>query len=522
MVQTSRATFCSGSSTTLTAAGADSYLWSNGEQTQSITVETSGDYYVTLFNGNNCRDSSSVITISVADSFTFFRDDDGDGFGDSFDTLSGCTVPPGYSLNGGDCNDTDLTISPLAQEICDDGIDNNCFLGVDENCEGAGCIDPIACNYDSLAVSPDGSCTYPGCNDPSACNYNPLAGCFEEGSCITGGCDDPDACNFNPEAQCNDGSCTYEGCIDTLALNYNPQAGCDDGSCLYIQGCMDSDACNYNPQATQDIGGCIYPGCTSLLACNYNPAAGCDDESCSYPGCNDPNAFNFDFEAGCSDGSCIYVEGCTDSTACNFNEDAGINDGSCTFPGCMDVNACNYNADAACAGGICYYMNVGDIEGSQNVNTDSVYSYYCTCEPGCTVDFSMQPLLGVITTLDDCSVEINYTDEGLTEITAVITCDNGCSGEVDLTIDVTNSIDELSQVNIAAYPNPTTQDFLLSLDAALLGSSIEVFNTLGMHIYSGVANDFNTTIESSDWPVGIYTLQVSNENNRYTLQVVKQ
>jgi hypothetical protein len=188
----------------------------------------------------------------------------------------------------------------------------------------------------------------------------------------------------------------------------------------------------------------------------------------------------------------------------------------------MDVNACNYNADAACAGGICYYMNVGDIEGSQNVNTDSVYSYYYTCESGCTVDFSMQPLLGVITTLDDCSVEINYTDEGLTEITAVITCDNGCSGEVDLTIDVTNSIDELSQVNIAAYPNPTTQDFLLSLDAALLGSSIEVFNTLGMHIYSGVANDFNTTIESSDWPVGIYTLQVSNENKRYTLQVVKQ
>lgn len=516
-------TFCSGSSTTLTAAGADSYLWSNGEQTQSITVGTTGVYSVTLFTGNNCSATSSEITISVADSFTFFRDDDGDGFGDSFDTLSGCVIPPGYSLNGGDCNDSNSSISPIAQEICDDGIDNNCLMGIDENCEGAGCIDPLACNYDSLAVSPDGSCTYPGCNDPSACNYNPLAGCLDEGSCITGGCDDPTACNFNVSALCNDGSCTYEGCMDTLALNYNPQAGCDDGSCLYIQGCMDSAACNYNPQATQDNGDCTYPGCASELACNFDPAAGCDDGSCSYPGCTDSNAFNFDPEAGCNDGSCFYVEGCTDSTACNFNEDAGINDGSCTFPGCMDVNACNYNANAGCAGGLCYYMNMGNIDGNTIVATDSIYSYSYTCDPGCIADFSMTPLLGLITPIDECSVEIIWSSEvnDFAELTATITCDNGCTGEENLTI-LVSAMEEISNAGISAYPNPTTHDFVLSLDAALFGSSIDVYNALGMHVFSSLVSDLNTTIESSDWPAGIYTLQVSNENNRYTLQVVKQ
>jgi hypothetical protein len=45
-----------------------------------------------------------------------------------------------------------------------------------------GCVDPIACNYDSAATIDDGSCTYSGCMDPLATNYNPLAGC-DDGSC---------------------------------------------------------------------------------------------------------------------------------------------------------------------------------------------------------------------------------------------------------------------------------------------------------------------------------------------------
>jgi len=36
----------------------------------------------------------------------------------------------------------------------------------------SGCIDELACNFDSLAVLDDESCVYSGCNDPSACNFN--------------------------------------------------------------------------------------------------------------------------------------------------------------------------------------------------------------------------------------------------------------------------------------------------------------------------------------------------------------
>lgn len=61
---------------------------------------------------------------------TWFRDGDGDHFGD--DKCSGCQVqactqPVGFAERGGDCDDTAASIFPGAPESCD---------GVDQNCNG--------------------------------------------------------------------------------------------------------------------------------------------------------------------------------------------------------------------------------------------------------------------------------------------------------------------------------------------------------------------------------------------------
>ena len=45
-------TFCIGGSVTLTASPAQIYQWSNGQNTQSITVTQPGNYWVTETNGN--------------------------------------------------------------------------------------------------------------------------------------------------------------------------------------------------------------------------------------------------------------------------------------------------------------------------------------------------------------------------------------------------------------------------------------------------------------------------------------
>lgn len=59
-------TFCSPGSVTLTSSANTSYLWSpTNETTQSITVSTSGTYYVTTTDGVGCTASSTPVTIVV-------------------------------------------------------------------------------------------------------------------------------------------------------------------------------------------------------------------------------------------------------------------------------------------------------------------------------------------------------------------------------------------------------------------------------------------------------------------------
>jgi hypothetical protein len=58
-------TVCSGSSVTLTAAPAASYLWSNGATTQTINAGTSGNYTVQVTGANGCTATSSATTVTV-------------------------------------------------------------------------------------------------------------------------------------------------------------------------------------------------------------------------------------------------------------------------------------------------------------------------------------------------------------------------------------------------------------------------------------------------------------------------
>lgn len=56
--------FCQGESTTLTAVGGNSYLWSNYEQTPSISVSTPGVYVVTVSSEYGCSSTSSHTVVS--------------------------------------------------------------------------------------------------------------------------------------------------------------------------------------------------------------------------------------------------------------------------------------------------------------------------------------------------------------------------------------------------------------------------------------------------------------------------
>src|SRR5215218_5754895 len=81
--------------------------------------------YVTV-KDNNCDGNidEGVTTI-------FYRDADGDTYGDPNDTKEACSAPDRYVSNSDDCDDGDPDKNPGETEVCD-GKDNNCDGNVDE------------------------------------------------------------------------------------------------------------------------------------------------------------------------------------------------------------------------------------------------------------------------------------------------------------------------------------------------------------------------------------------------------
>ncbi|MFC2176506.1 Ig-like domain-containing protein, partial [Bacteroidota bacterium] len=61
----SATTFCDGDSVTLATGSYASYLWSTGETTQQITVDTAGSYSVTVVNAKGCTGTSSGLAVTV-------------------------------------------------------------------------------------------------------------------------------------------------------------------------------------------------------------------------------------------------------------------------------------------------------------------------------------------------------------------------------------------------------------------------------------------------------------------------
>lgn len=83
-------------------------------------------------------DCDSVVDEGVV--ATYYRDEDGDGYGVNTTTASGCTQPPGYATRSGDCNDRDAGIYPSASETANFK-DDNCDGQVDEGAMFESCQD---------------------------------------------------------------------------------------------------------------------------------------------------------------------------------------------------------------------------------------------------------------------------------------------------------------------------------------------------------------------------------------------
>jgi hypothetical protein len=134
-------------------------------------------------SGDKTEDSKNnssdywVVKLAFASSATYYRDADGDGYGDPAVTVQACTVPTGYVTNNTDCDDANAVKKPGATEICD-GIDNDCDGQIDEGVQTTFFQDNDGDGFGNPAVTVQ-ACSAPtgyvadntDCDDASAAKY---------------------------------------------------------------------------------------------------------------------------------------------------------------------------------------------------------------------------------------------------------------------------------------------------------------------------------------------------------------
>jgi hypothetical protein len=360
----------------------------------------------------------------------------------------------------------------------------------------------------------------PGCASPTACNFDPLA-TADDGSC------------FEPETDCTecsgenlvlidddgDGVCNAEeifGCTDPEALNFNLNATEDDGTCEFegVGGCTDIGACNFNPEATADDGSCLIPeiNCTecneasdALILIDMDSDGVCD--AAEIEGCENPEACNFDPIATDDDGSCIVPE--QDCSACNSTNDGldiidADGDGICDaeeIAGCTDPVACNFDPSATDEAGSCLIpeVNCTECSGEDLILIDDDGDGVCNADEvsGCTDPDALN--YDPSATDDDGSCEFL----GVTDLSAAANL-------------------------ISIYPNPV-QDVLtinqISSNLNLSLAQLRIFDILGNKMHEETLNlngpGAKQLIQFPPSSEGLYLIEISTDEERYLLRVVK-
>jgi hypothetical protein len=175
----------------------------------------------------------------ATDCLTFYRDEDGDGFGVTGDTRCRCLAEPPYTaVAGGDCDDDDPDVSPVAPERC-----NGPGEPVDDDCDGTtdGAFDLPGCTLWYADGDGDGY----GRDDSAVCACAATAGhpvaaggdCDDaDGTIHPGAADICDGVDQNCDGETDEGAGDLDGdgvadCIDPCPILVDAAAAAGgDGS----------------------------------------------------------------------------------------------------------------------------------------------------------------------------------------------------------------------------------------------------------------------------------------------------
>ena len=340
---------------------------------------------------NNCNG-----TIDEGVKSIFFRDADGDGFGNRSDSISACSAPAGYVSNKTDCDDSKSTVRPGAIETCD-GLDNNCNGVIDEGVKSVFYRDADGDNFGN------GSDSVIACNAPAGYVANKLD-CDDTKNAVKPGASE--ICD-GLDNNCN--GTTDEG---VKSVFYRDADGDGFGNRVdSISACSAPAGYVANKTDCDDSKNSVKPGGIEVCDDLDNNCNGTIDEGVKSVFYRDADGDGFGDRAD-SAFSCRAPAGyVANKTDCDDNN-KNIKPGAVEVCDNLDNN-CNGTVDEGLKS---VYYRDADGDGFGNAR-DSVVS--CT------------PLLGYVANNKDCNDTIDKIKPDATEICDGL--DNNCDGQIDET-----------------------------------------------------------------------------------------
>ena len=232
-----------------------------------------------------------------------------------------------------------------------------------------------------------------------------------------------------------------------------------------VIGCKDASACNYNQEATTE-GLCTYPTETYL--------------DCLGACINDE-----DGDTVCDE---LEVLGCSDSTACNYNENATDDDGSCYQTISTAIEPYTYDHESV---KLIVYPNV-----------EVSYEWYLgeTLLP----EFTSNEMIPAINGNYSVLVKANDIKE--------------CSQTNYFTIETLATSNDLNDLGIALYPNPTRDKLYLSVTDFYEVIRVEFIDYTGSLVSVQIFEKYEAgelfELDVSSFHTGYYLLRVVSERKQ--------